>query len=212
MRCAGVRYTQRVGFTVIELLVVVAIVGVLSAIAMYHYMALTDRARTVECASRLRTIGYALYAYRLDHDNYPLADGVAVDYPTPMRTEFGNGPAGNGYWDGVSLLLVEYGYIQDPNILYCPVLEKRYPDRRRYLRYAYNCATADAGGYEGGYNNIFSDSRDIWLCRCLHIDPNTNGVNRRRPVQFPHGIHRTMENVLYTNGRVELRPGGELTP
>jgi prepilin-type N-terminal cleavage/methylation domain-containing protein len=199
-------------FTLIELLVVVAIVAVLAAIALYNYVMATDRARTVECASRLRTIGFALYAYRLDHNNYPLADGVAGDRPTPERTDFGNGPAGNGYWNGISLLLVEYGYISDPSILYCPALEKRYRDRRDHLRYAYNCSTADAGGYEGGHNNIFSDSGDIWLVRCLQVHPDTNGVGKRRPIQYPHGVERTKENVLYSNARVELRPGGEMTP
>jgi len=203
---------NRTAFTLIELLVVVAIVAVLTAIALYNFALAADRARQVECASRLKTIGYALYAYRLDYDNYPLADGIASDHSTPLQTDFGNGPAGNGYWNGVSLLLLECGYIQDASVLYCPALEKRYRDRREHLRYAYNCSTADTGGYEGSQNNIFSDSHDIWLVRCLCVDPDVNGLGRRRPIEFPHGLNRSMENVLYSNGRVELRPGGEATP
>jgi len=208
----GVAGRKIVGFTLIELLVVVAVISILVAIAYYNLALATDRARQVECASHLKTIGYALYAYRIDHGNYPPADGIAADYPTPAKTDFGNGPAGNGYWNGVSLLLVKLGYIRDPNILYCPVLAQRYRDRRNHLRYAYNCSTIDAGGYEGGQNNIFSDSRDIWLVRCLFLPPDVNGIGRRRSVQFPHGLDRSMENILYSNGRVELRPGGELTP
>lgn len=205
-------HADRRGFTLIELLVVVAIISILSAIALYNYALATDRARQVDCASRLRAIGYALYAYRLDHNNYPLADGIAGDTPSPFQTDFGNGPAGNGYWDGISLLLVEYNFVKDPNILYCPALEKRYRDRRDHLRYAYNCSTADSGGYAGSDNNIFSDSHDIWLVRCLQLPPDTNGIGRRRAIHFPHGLHRDMENVLYSNIRVELRPGGEKTP
>lgn len=212
MSSMGTLHHNRMGFTLIELLVVVAILGVLTAIAAYNFALATERARQVECASRLRTIGYALYAYRIDYDNYPLADGIAGDFPTPLQTDFGNGPAGNGYWDGVSLLLIEYGYIQDRATLYCPALELRYRDRRDHLRYAYNSSTADAGGYEGGQNNIFSDSHDIWLARCLWLDPDANGAGRRRAIQFPHGLDRSMENVLYSNGRVEIRPGGETTP
>lgn len=203
--------TQK-GFSLVELLLVVAIISILAAIAMYNYMHATDRARTVECASRLRTIGFALCAYRLDHNTYPLADGIAGDQPTPHRTDFGNGPAGNGFWNGISLTLVEQGYITDPNTLFCPALEKRHSGRREHLRYAYNCSTADAGGYEGGQNNIFSDTRDVWLVRCLHVKPDANGIGSREMVQYPHGLDRTKENVLYSNARVELKPGGELTP
>ena len=66
------RKTQS-AFTLIELLVVVAVLAILSAIALYNFALAADRARQVECASRLKTIGYALYAYRLDHNNYPVA-------------------------------------------------------------------------------------------------------------------------------------------
>jgi len=201
-----------IGFTLIELLIVVAIISILASIAYYNFALAADRARQVECASRLKTIGYALYAYRLDCNNYPLADGVAGDLPSPLETDFGNGPAGNGYWNGISLLLVQYGYIQDPNVLYCPALEKRYHERRDHLRYAYNCSTADAGGYQGSDNNIFSESGDIWLVRCLYLHPSSNGAGRRRPIGFPHGLDRLMENVLFSNGRVELCRGGENTP
>jgi len=203
---------MRKGFSLVELLVVVAIIAVLAVIAAYNYALAMDRTRTVECSSRLRTIGYALYAYHFDHDAYPLADGIASDEPSPLVTDFGNGPAGNGFWNGISLLLVQMGYIQDPNILYCPALEKRYKNRRDHLRYAYNCSTADTGAYQGGYNDISMDSRDIWLARCLWVHPETNGVGRRRPIHFPHGMDRSEENVLFSNGRVELRPGGQLTP
>lgn len=207
-----VHRNSRTAFTLIELLVVAAIISILAAIALYNYAMATDRARQVSCCSRLRTIAYALYAYRLDNNNYPLADGVAGNTPTPLQTDFGNGPAGNGYWNGISLLLVQCRYIGDPNVLYCPALEKRYLDRHDYLRYAYNCSTADAGGYEGSDNNISSDSGDVWLCRCLYLPPKSNGAGRRRSIEFPHGLDRSMENVLLSNGRVELCPGGEKTP
>jgi prepilin-type N-terminal cleavage/methylation domain-containing protein len=212
MGTMGPRRNNPKGLTLIELLIVVAIIGVLSVIVLYNFALAADRARQVECASRLKTIGYALYAYRLDNNTYPLADGVAGDKPTPFETDFGNGPAGNGFWDGISLLLVECGYIEDPNILYCPALAKRYPYRRPNLRYAYNCGTADTGGYQGGDNNIFRDSHDIWLVRCLRVDPDEYKRDRRRPIPFPHGLDRSMENVLFSNGRVEIVPGGMSTP
>ncbi|MCX8038297.1 MAG: type II secretion system GspH family protein [Candidatus Sumerlaeia bacterium] len=209
MRRVGYPYCHFLGFTFVELLVVVAIIGVLTAVATVNFMLAVDRARQVQCAARLKVIGSALYAYHIDYNAFPLADGVAGNQPTPFCTEFGNGPAGNGFWNGISLLLVECGYIQDRSILYCPALEKRYSARRDNLRYAYNCSTTDAGGYTGSENNLETDSGDVWLVRCLYLHPSTNGADRRKPVSFPHGLDRTMENVLFSNYRVELRPGGE---
>jgi type II secretory pathway pseudopilin PulG len=206
-----VAHSRTGAFTLIELLVVFVIIAILTVIGFYNFVLATDRARQVECASRLKTISYALYAYNLDHGNYPLADGMAGNEPTPLRTDFGNGPAGNGYWNGISLLLVQNGYIKDPSVLYCPALEKRYRHRRDHLRYAYNASTADAGGYAGGQNNIATDSHDIWMVRCLWVHPDTTGARRGVAVHFPHGLDREKENVLYSNGRVELRPGGEGT-
>ena len=205
----GASRDSRFAFTLVELLVVVAILGVLVAIAAYNFALASDRALQAQCASRLKVIGMALYVYQLDNNAFPLADGIASDQPTPNQTDFGNGPAGNGFWNGVSLLLVEYGYIQDRNVLYCPALEKRYLARRSHLRFAYNCSTSDAGSYEGSENNISSDSGDVWLVRCLYLPPKTNAADRRKPVEFPHGLDRDQENVLYSNYRVELRPGGE---
>ncbi len=209
MRRVGLPYSKILAFTLIELLVVVAVIAILSAIAVVNFALAADRARQVQCAARLKVIGSALYAYHIDYNAFPLADGVAGNRPTPFRTEFGNGPAGNGFWNGISLLLVECGYIQDRSVLYCPALEKRYAARRDNLRYAYNCSTTDAGGYAGSENNLESDSGDVWLVRCLYLHPTTNGADRRKPVNFPHGLDRTMENVLFSNYRVELRPGGE---
>lgn len=61
----------RLGFTLIELLVVVAIIAILTGIISYNIALAVDRARQAQCASRLKTISYALYAYRLDNNEYP---------------------------------------------------------------------------------------------------------------------------------------------
>ncbi len=180
--------------------------------ALYNYALATDRARQAECASNLRTLGYALCAYRFDYNDYPVGDGVAGDSPSPMRTSFGNGPAGGGYWNGVPLILVELGYISNRNILYCPVLRKHYPNRRENLRYAYNYSTSGAGGYMGSQNGAQTDSADVWLARCLLLRPERTGLDGQSAVPFPHGLERDMENVLFVNMRVELRTGGEKTP
>ena len=122
--------------------------------------------------------------------------------PHLNQTEWGCGPAANGYWSGVSLLLTKNGYCQE-NSLYCPLLQRKhsqsipaYPTCSNttiskknipqwyYLRYAYNSAALDAGGVTGGENDIDTDwKKEVWLVRCLHL--NVSEFDPERNIPFP---------------------------
>ncbi|MBD3266062.1 prepilin-type N-terminal cleavage/methylation domain-containing protein [bacterium] len=58
-------------FTLIELLIVVAIIGILAAIAVPNFMNAQIRAWVSRMQADMRTIGTALEQYRLDHNRYP---------------------------------------------------------------------------------------------------------------------------------------------
>jgi len=194
------------GFTLIELLIVVAIISVLTAIALPNLMLATGRSEVAKCSSNLKAIAYALYAYRIDCNRYPLADGVAGLEPTPNRTEVGNGPAANGSWDGVPRLLVTLGYLSSDEYLFCPTLKKRYRDRVQNFRYAYNSSALNTGGPSGGADHIEFNSGDIWLVRCLWV-PYERSFKPSEKIFYPHGETREEECVLFSNSRVELRNG-----
>jgi prepilin-type N-terminal cleavage/methylation domain-containing protein len=56
------------GFTLIEMLVVVAVIGLLVAMALPNLMSMKDRARESEVESNVHTLQLALENYSVDHD------------------------------------------------------------------------------------------------------------------------------------------------
>jgi prepilin-type N-terminal cleavage/methylation domain-containing protein len=62
-------------FTLIELLIVVAIIGILAAIAVPNFLNAQIRAKVARVKADLRAIGTALDSYRVDNTAYPLGPG-----------------------------------------------------------------------------------------------------------------------------------------
>ncbi len=62
------------GFTLIEIMVVVVILGILAAIAVPRIMDRPDTARITKAKQDIRVIESALKLYRLDNFNYPSTD------------------------------------------------------------------------------------------------------------------------------------------
>jgi general secretion pathway protein G len=72
------------GFTLIEVLVVVAILGILAAIVVPRIMDRPDEAKRVAAKTEIATIVNALKMYRLDNGNYPTTEqglGALVQRP-----------------------------------------------------------------------------------------------------------------------------------
>jgi len=62
------------GFTLIEIMVVVVILGILGALIIPNIMGRTDDARSTAARNDLRNIASALELYRLDNYDYPSTD------------------------------------------------------------------------------------------------------------------------------------------
>jgi len=62
------------GFTLIEIMVVVVILGILGALIVPNLISRPDEARVQAALSDIAQIGMALDLYRLDNGNYPSTD------------------------------------------------------------------------------------------------------------------------------------------
>ncbi|MBK6404833.1 MAG: prepilin-type N-terminal cleavage/methylation domain-containing protein [Holophagales bacterium] len=80
------RHRRSSGFTLIEVLIVVAIIGIIVAIAVINYLNAIDRARQRRSMSDMRSIATAVEAYAADLDRYPPASAfilpAGLDLPT----------------------------------------------------------------------------------------------------------------------------------
>jgi len=66
---------SRAGFTLVELIAVVAIIGMLITLAIPHYQSYIEKARSAVCMNNLRQIGLGVLGYVGDNDNsYPIIE------------------------------------------------------------------------------------------------------------------------------------------
>ena len=106
------------GFTLVELLVVITIIGILIALLLPAVQAAREAARRMQCTNNLKQIGLALHNYAQASNTFPpgcivkLPIGVA-DKLTPW--EEASASPGTGY-QGTSWMLAILPYIEQANL------------------------------------------------------------------------------------------------
>jgi general secretion pathway protein G len=65
------RFAGTDGFSLIELLVVIIILGLLSALVAPKFFGKVDKAKTKTCKAQIELLGAALDSFRLDNGRYP---------------------------------------------------------------------------------------------------------------------------------------------
>ncbi|MEZ5499651.1 MAG: type II secretion system major pseudopilin GspG [Steroidobacteraceae bacterium] len=73
-QCFDARGRRQVGFTLIEIMVVVVIIGLLAAIIVPNVIGKVDEARVSKAQADLRQIETALTMFRLDTSRYPTSE------------------------------------------------------------------------------------------------------------------------------------------
>ncbi len=71
---AGERMNDRRGFTLIEILVVIAVIAMLAALVAPNVFQHVGTAKDATARSQIELLGAALDAYRLDNGRYPTTD------------------------------------------------------------------------------------------------------------------------------------------
>ena len=82
---APVLRTSRPGFTLIEILVVIAVISLLAALVAPNVFRHVGTAKDATAKSQIEMLGAALDSYRLDNGRYPSTEqGLAALWETPM--------------------------------------------------------------------------------------------------------------------------------
>jgi general secretion pathway protein G len=170
---------MRKSFTLIELLIVVAIIGILAAISAPVLKDALTRAKISRAQADIRTTADALEAYRLDWNAYP-RDGI-VDFPL-----------------GWSMLTTPVAYIP------LPPIDVFTPKRKWHTSGGYLGMGTDTP-YEGSPIDVerYSRSRGTWIL--LSSGPDYEAPIRHTIHFWPWNIHLIdfdISNGLYSRGDI----------
>jgi general secretion pathway protein G len=94
----GIRGRNQEGFSLVELMVVIVIIGLLATIVIINVMPAADRAATTKARADIATLEQAIEMYRLDHLTYPpVAEGLQALVAGRYIRRLPNDPWGQPY-------------------------------------------------------------------------------------------------------------------
>src|SRR4051812_29330790 len=109
---------NRAAFTQVELLVLVAVIGVLAMMGLSASVKLSNQTRIAQCSNNLRQLNMAHLLYAADNsDNLPPPGGTSFwPWDVPMT---------------IATSLTQYGLV--PKTMYCPGTAPRFTDEQNFV-------------------------------------------------------------------------------
>jgi general secretion pathway protein G len=99
---------QRQGFTLIEIMAVIIIIGLLAAIGAVNFLGQTDKAKVITTKANLKMLHNAVAQFKMDTGRYPTEEeglNVLIEAPTDVT-----GYQPGGYIDSTDLPKDAWGY------------------------------------------------------------------------------------------------------
>jgi prepilin-type N-terminal cleavage/methylation domain-containing protein len=109
----------RRGFSLIDVLVSMAVIAILISILMPCLSSVRETARQIICRSNMRQVGYGLGFYAESHQDRLPPSVYYADLANALPLETIVLRTTNGQWDGLGLLYTEE-IMPAPRIFYCP--------------------------------------------------------------------------------------------
>ena len=82
------KWDEKSGFTLIELMITIAIIGTLAAIAIPNYINYREKATQIKVIAELKTIEKELYIYQVERNTFP--DNLAQIGLDSLKDPWGN--------------------------------------------------------------------------------------------------------------------------
>jgi prepilin-type N-terminal cleavage/methylation domain-containing protein len=114
------RRRKRTGFTLVELLVVIAVIALLAAILFPVFAQAREKARQASCLSNLKQIGAEMLMYTDDYDGRFPGGGAYLWVPGPQGSwdEMPTACCGDVAQGNIAFLLMPY--VKSVQIFLCP--------------------------------------------------------------------------------------------
>lgn len=174
------RSSVRSGFTLIEALVVIFVIGLLMAILLPAVQATREAARRAQCRSNLRQIGIGLNAYSSLHDTFPPSFGYGVSPFARMLPELEQQPLHSS----INFEVATY------ESKFIPMAENY---TARYHQLAVFLCPSDGQEFRGCNYRLNVGVHEPAFCHgpCGPFDSGSNGVPLPRPTSITDGLSRT---------------------
>jgi len=218
-------------FTIIELLIVIAIISILAAILFPVFAQVREKARQTSCASNLKQIGLAALMYDQDYDDTVVPYEIGADVHNSYVTWWGTQKGAPAVYEMRGGLLEPY--MKSSPIQACPSFDPAISTKVGLTGYGYNVdflapyPTPLRVDKNGNYIEVpvklsqiqvtamtvlMADAAQLYPTGKLGADPwldepSKSGKTKAGTYPIYHARHQGYGNVLWVDGHIKaMRP------